>query len=209
MATASATADQDEARRGGCGLRPGEDTRGVDRESGEAYLRLVAEAELRRARTQPGDGAAGARCVVRVARVAHAMTAVRGLSEGIADQVGEDFCLALAVRQPGAGWRGLGRGSLMRSSSVRPWPVMPVSWRPSAAVVSAAAGSGTAAAAGPAHAAGRAGRGRVVPLGQVVPVRTADGRGEMYLLSYAQTASGPQFSVFVRARLLRHTPMHH
>ena len=42
--------------------------------------------------------------------------------------------------------------------------------------------------------------GRVVRLGQVIQVRGEDVRGEMYLLSYAQTASGPQFSVSARAR---------
>lgn len=45
----------------------------------------------------------------------------------------------------------------------------------------------------------RATPGRVVRLGQVIQVRGEDVRGELYLLSYAQTASGPQFSLFARA----------
>ena len=42
--------------------------------------------------------------------------------------------------------------------------------------------------------------GRVVRLGQVIQVRGEDVRGELYLLSYAQTVFGPQFSLFARAR---------
>lgn len=37
-----------------------------------------------------------------------------------------------------------------------------------------------------------------VPLGQIIAVRGSEVRGEVYLLSYARTASGPQLSVFAR-----------
>src|SRR5580700_695799 len=57
-----------------------------------------------------------------------------------------------------------------------------------------AAGSGTTAGPGAAPA-------RVVRLGQVIPVPGEDVSGEVYLLSYAQTASGPQLSLFARDRL--------
>ena len=42
---------------------------------------------------------------------------------------------------------------------------------------------------------------RVVRLGQVIPVRDQDTDGEVYLLSYAHTAAGPQLSVLAPARL--------
>jgi hypothetical protein len=41
----------------------------------------------------------------------------------------------------------------------------------------------------------------VVRLGQVIPVRDGDADGQVYLLSYAQTAAGPQLSVLAPARL--------
>jgi hypothetical protein len=41
----------------------------------------------------------------------------------------------------------------------------------------------------------------VVRLGQVIPVRDQDTDGEVYLLSYAHTAAGPQLSVLAPARL--------
>ena len=109
----------------------------------------------------------------RVARVGWALTAAGALDGEAAGQVLEDFELALAIRQAGSpGWRGPGLGSWRRPSPPRRRPV---------------AGSGTGA--GPA---------RVVRLGQAVPVRGEDASGEAYLLSYAQTASGPQLSLFTR-----------
>jgi hypothetical protein len=134
----------------------------------------------------------------RVARVAQALTAVGALDGEVAGQILEDFELALAVRQAGLPGRpGPGLGSRMRSTAC-PRPAMPVSSGPLAAV------PGTGAAAGPPGAPGLAGpgagHGRVVRLGQAIPVRGADVTGEVYLLSYAQTASGPQFSLLARTR---------
>jgi hypothetical protein len=52
------------------------------------------------------------------------------------------------------------------------------------------AASGSRAGSGP-----RATRGRIVPLGQLIQIRD----GEVFLLSYARTASGPQLSLLARA----------
>jgi hypothetical protein len=102
----------------------------------------------------------------RVAAVALVLTAVGAVDGLVADQILEDFELALAARQAGfPGRRGPRLGSRVRS----PGP----------------AGPGTRP-------------GRVVRLGQVIPVRGADVSGEVYLLSYARTASGPQFSLLAR-----------
>ena len=46
----------------------------------------------------------------------------------------------------------------------------------------------------------QAGPGRIVRLGQRIMGGGADASGEIYLSSYARTASGPQFSVFARTR---------
>jgi Sigma-70 region 2 len=117
--------------------------------------------------------------LARVARVARILAAVGAVDDEVAGQVLGDFELALAARQPGsAGRRGPGPGSWRRSS--------PVHQRP-------AAGPGPRAGPGAAPV-------RVVRLGQVIPVGGEDAVGEVYLLSYAQTASGPQLSLVARAR---------
>ena len=116
---------------------------------------------------------------LRLARVAQMLTAVGALDAEAADQILGDFELALAIRQAGSpAWPGPDPRGWRRSSRVRPRP---------------AARSGTTP--GPAPAPGR-----VVRLGQVIPVRGEDADGEVYLLSYAQTASGPQLSLLAPAR---------
>ncbi|MGP0024042.1 MAG: RNA polymerase sigma factor [Streptosporangiaceae bacterium] len=118
----------------------------------------------------------------RVSRVAQVLTGVGALDEEVADQVLDDFQLALASRQAGSG--GQRMGWLARSASARRRPA----WMPAALT----------------HPPGWAGPqvapGRVVPLGQRLAVRGADVTVELYLLSYARTACGPQFSVFARTR---------
>jgi len=76
----------------------------MDREGAEAHLRLVAEAELRRA----GDGA-------RVTRVAQVLTRVGALDDEAAAQIVGDFVLARGARHADpASRRGLIRGSADR-----------------------------------------------------------------------------------------------
>jgi len=123
----------------------------------------------------------------RVRRVAQVLTAVSALDDEVADQIVGDFELALAVRRAGfPGQPGPGPGSPVRSPAVRPRAAGP--------------GSAGPGSAGPGSAGPGAGSGRVVRLGRPIPVRGADVSGEVYLLSYAQTASGPQFSLLARTR---------
>ena len=110
----------------------------------------------------------------RVRRVAQVLTAVSALDDEVADQILGEFELALAVRR--AGFRGPGPGSWARPPAVRLRAAVPGS-------------------AGP-----EARSGRVVRLGRLIPIRGADVSGDVYLLSYAQTASGPQFSLLARTR---------
>jgi DNA-binding CsgD family transcriptional regulator len=249
----------------------------VNRERAETYLRLVAEAELRRTPAPPPDGAAsppdmpggdrGALLVrqrsavaaalydlpirqrevialqyygnmseaqtaaalhitrgavrshtahgmsalqaaletgvsSRVARVAQVLTAVRALDGEVAGQILDDFVLALGARRAGAaGQPGPDPRSLMRSPAAHLPLGMLMSPRPPPAPGRAATGAPTAAAAGgPGPAGAPAAPGRVIPLGQVIPVRGDDVSGEMYLLSYAQTASGARLTAITRAR---------
>jgi hypothetical protein len=110
----------------------------------------------------------------RVRRVAQVLTAVSALDDEVADQILGEFELALAVRR--AGFPGPGPGSWARPPAVRLRAAVPGSAGPGAR------------------------SGRVVRLGRLIPIRGADVSGDVYLLSYAQTASGPQFSLLARTR---------
>jgi len=171
----------------------------------EIHLRLLAEAELRRAMTRssgPGPHAGRAAGMKRVAQV---LSGVGALGNEVADQILEEFELALAARQDGSAvQRRWVLARLMPSAAGRGRPGRLVSMPPPAAGMRAAAGSGTGAGAvqghPPAPAGPQAGPGRIVRLGQRIMGGGADASGEIYLLSYARTASGPQFSVFARTR---------
>ncbi len=138
----------------------------------------------------------------RVAQVAQALTAVRALDREVADQILDDFVLALGTHRAGAaGQPGPDPRSLLPSSAAHLPLGMLMRARPSAASRRAAAGSfTTAAAGGPGPARSPAAPGRVIPLGQIIPVRGGEVSGEMHLLSYAQTASCARLTVITRAR---------
>jgi len=157
----------------------------MNRERAETYLRVLAEAEVRRATSQPWDNAQRAGSAARVKRAAQVLAFLGALDDGVADQILDDFELALDARQTGHTASILGRFS-QRAAARR------VNVPPAAAGRSAAAGSGTGTAAGQTHAP--------VPLTHIVRVSDADVYGEVCLLSYARVASGPQFSVFARTR---------
>jgi hypothetical protein len=253
-----------------------EDTEEVNRERAETHLRLMAEAELRRAAADPRNGAAtppdmpggerGALVLrqrsavaaalydlplrqrevmallyyadlseaetaatigislgavrsfaahglsalraaletgtIRVAGVARVLVAMRALDQEVADQILDDFVLALGTRRAGSpGQPGPDIRSLMRSSSAHLPLCLLMSSRPSAASRRAAAGSFTTAAASAPESAGpRTTPHRVIPVDQVIPVRGEDVSGEMHLLSYAHTASCARLTIITRAR---------
>ena len=137
----------------------------------------------------------------RVAQVAQILTAVRALDREVADQILDDFVLALGARRAGAaGQRGPDPRPLMRSPVAHLPLGMLMNSPPPAASRRAATGAFTAAVCGPGPAGAHAVPVRVIPLGQVIPVRGGDVSGEMYLLSYAQTAPGARLTVITRAR---------
>jgi len=137
----------------------------------------------------------------RVALVAWVLTAVRALDRAVADQILDDFVLALGTRRAGlAGQQGPDPRSLLPSSAAHLPLGLLMSSRPLAASSRAAAGSFTTAAAGPGPVRSPAAPGPVIPLGQVIPVRGGEVSGEMHLLSYAQTASCARLTVITRAR---------
>jgi hypothetical protein len=163
----------------------------VDGERAEAYLRTLAEGELRRAVAGPWDSAVAAECSARVQRAAQILAAVHALEVQVIDQILDDFELPLGTRQAGSpGQQGAGLRSLMRPppSQVRRRERL--------------MNSPAAAAAGHIRRPGRAGSQtapcRVVPAGQRVPFGGEDGGGEICILSYAHTAAGARLTMAVR-----------
>lgn len=119
----------------------------------------------------------------RVRRVAEVLTGAGALDAQVAVQILDDFKLALAIRQLGSGRQRRGRlFHLVAGGRRGPAGAAAVLTRP------------------PASAGPRAAPGRVVPLGQLIAFGGADFSGELYLLSYARVASGPQLSLFAQKR---------
>ena len=116
------TSDQGAAA---CFREDTEDTEDMNRERAETYLRQLAEAELRRARTLPAARIPGRRDTARLALAAQALLAVGAVDAGTADQIRADLELAVAVRQPGQvnqaspGQRGLSPDARMRLTGCR------------------------------------------------------------------------------------------
>jgi len=73
----------------------------MNRERAETYLRVLAEAELRRATSQPWSDAPQGGYAARVRRVAQVLAFVGALDEAAADQILDDFELALGARPAG------------------------------------------------------------------------------------------------------------
>jgi hypothetical protein len=71
----------------------------MNRERAETYLRVLAEAELRRATSQPWGDAPQGGYAAQVKRVAQVLAFVGALDEAAADQILDDFELALGARQ--------------------------------------------------------------------------------------------------------------
>ena len=94
------------------------DTEVMNRERAETYLRVLAEAELRRSASRSWGDAQRAGDGARVNRVAQVLAFVGALDDEVADQILDDFELALGARQTGQaasvpGWFSGGlRGAL-------------------------------------------------------------------------------------------------
>ena len=104
---------------------PGDDTREMDRERAEAHLRLLAEAELRRAMTMPAVSIPARWHSARLALVAQALTAVGAVGADVADQIQADIGLAVASRRRLVA-RGPGPGRIQPAPRRASWQVVPV-----------------------------------------------------------------------------------
>jgi hypothetical protein len=148
----------------------------VDREGAETYLRLLAEAAMRGSLAPAATPRMPDASMIMVA--AHALTAVGALDPVTAEEILTDFRLAMTARQlhsePDqalaiANWLARPRGAL------RGKPRQPTG------------------AAPPGEDAGPDGADRFVPVGLTVPFRAGAVRGELCLMSFAQTGSGARF----------------
>jgi hypothetical protein len=137
----------------------------------------------------------------RVERVAQVLTAVGALGQEVADQILDSLALALGIRLAGpVGQNSPDLRSLLRSPAAHlPLAMLMNARHPAASVPSGATGP-----TGPGSAPVR-----VVPVGQVFLLRgegegvsgqMEDVSGEMYVLSYLQTASGARLTMAARTR---------
>jgi hypothetical protein len=162
------------------GQRPGsccvlaEDTEDMNRERAEAFLRQLAEAELRRARTLPAARIGRPQDSAGLALVAPALVAVGAVDAGTAAQIRADLELAVAGRQPGEE----NSARLMRSFSGR---------------VGTTVAHDQALSTGHARPAPHRASWRVVPVGQVIHWRDGDVRHELLVVAYLRSAGGARF----------------
>jgi len=154
----------------------------MDREGAETYLRLLAEAAMRGSlmpAAEPGPPGTS-----RMMVVAHALTTVGALDPLVAEEILDDFRLAVSVRllrsdpvqSPGqpvtaAQWISQGRAVPHR----RPPAPRPPQDEP------------------PEDDAVQSRPDRFVPVGLTVPFRAGVVSGELCLMSFAQTSSGARF----------------
>jgi len=146
----------------------------MDRERAEAYLRLLAEGELRRARTLPAARIRRPQNSDGLALVAPALVAVGAIDVGTAVQIRADLELAVASRQPG--------------QENQAWLTHGFSGRAGTTVA-----LDQALSTGHARAAPHRASSRVVPVGKVIHFRDDNGRHELLVVAYLRSAGGARF----------------
>ena len=97
----------------------------MDREGAETHLRLLAEAELRRAMQMPMGSIPGRWHSARLALAAQALTAVGAVGVEVADEIQADVGLAVAARRRLFA-RGPGPGRIQSALQRASWRVVPV-----------------------------------------------------------------------------------
>jgi hypothetical protein len=147
----------------------------MNRERAEAFLRQLAEAELRRATTQAdGRGVLDECHSMRLEVTAQALHAVRVFPMAAANEIQAELALALGVRQAHQGPGGLtpnAQAQLNRLGHVPPGPRAGQHWPPAPAAPW-----------------------RVRPAGQVIRHRDGDITGELHLQAFIRTPARACFT---------------
>jgi hypothetical protein len=146
----------------------------MDRERAETYLRLLAEAELRRARVLHAAGIRRPQNSAGLALVAPALVAVGAVDAGTAVQIRADLELAVAGREPGQE----NHARLMRGFSGRAGTTVALD---------------QVLSTGHARPAPHRASWRAVPVGQVIHFRDGDVRHELLVVAYLRSAGGARF----------------
>jgi hypothetical protein len=97
----------------------------MDRERAETHLRLLAEAELRRAMKMPVGSIPRRWHSARLALIAQALTAVGAVGAGVADEIQADVGLTVAARRQ-LSVRGPGPGRVQPAPRRASWRLVPV-----------------------------------------------------------------------------------
>lgn len=180
------------------------DNEGVDRTRAETYLRQVAEAELRRATSDPaqpfpieghpGAGGLGMHST-RMERVAYALMSVGAVDRSVAEAVDDDFGFALAVRPSDQSPPTVSQAGVIVHRQVvrRARRVMASSVPVSPAPPRTPPGTPLGPPGGPVlH--------RIAPAAAMLPVSADDERGELYLLAYSHTGTSARLTAIGRSR---------
>ena len=160
----------------------------MDREGAETYLRSLAEAAMRGSLTPAATPRAPNASTIMAA--GHALTAVGALDPVTAEEILTDFRLAVTVRQL--------RGEPGQAATVAHWlgqarAVLRGKPRPAQSSGERAPGEEASGKWAPGEDAEPDGADRFVPVGLTVPFRAGAVRGELCLMSFAQTGSGARF----------------
>jgi hypothetical protein len=195
----------------------------MNREGAETYLRLLAEATLRRsleaAREQPGPTDPGGHRT-RLLTAGQALAAVGAMDLVTLEEILVDFNLAMSVRQLAAlGDQDAGQGPgqpgraartarlLAQSQSIshlaQPWAVRMRLASPPARAGTAGPGpepGGPGTGTGPEPGGPRTGTGpgdasagQFIPVGLTVPFHDGPISGALYLMAFVHTGAGPRF----------------
>jgi hypothetical protein len=161
----------------------------MDREGAETYLRLLAEAAMRGSLTPAAAPRAPNASTIMGA--GHALTAVGALDPVTAEEILTDFRLAVTVRQLDhqSGGQGVTAAEWLTQGQAVLRPRQVPARSPGEGAPGADPDHGRADHGQADH--GRAGR--FVPVGLTVPFRAGAVRGELCLMSFAQTGSGARF----------------
>ncbi len=178
------------------------DTEDMNREGAETYLRLLAEATMRRsldaARERSGPPDPGGHRA-RLLTVGQALAAVGAMDPVTLEEILVDFNLAMSVRQlagpaeQGAGQPGRAARTARLVTLSQSIHQLALPWAVRMRLGQSPGGTGTEGGPGPESGPGDVPADLFVPVGLAVPFRDEAIGGALYLLAFVHTGAGPRF----------------